>query len=99
MTKPLPYGLRSIKIMPYIGTWLLPSNFRWQWAVFYEFCDGVGEWEQCHEIFETRAEARRWRKAMGDATCFRNWSLKRRRVQRNWDHYRNFLGWTDKDAL
>lgn len=94
------YGLRSVWIRPYMQKWLLPNMFRWQWALFYEYADGVtGEWERCHEVFETRADARRFRGYMDNATCFRNWQLKRRRVQRNWEHYRNLRGWTDKDEL
>lgn len=94
-----PYGVRAIRITK-IAEWLLPKMFRWQWGLCYEYADNAtGEWRPNIKIFETREQAIEFRGYIGEATCFRNWSLKRRRVQRNWEHYRNLRGWTDRDEL
>ena len=83
---------RHIKV---IGDWLNPKAFRWEWALFFEYADpATGEWEPVIHTFTSRRGAREFRAAMGDATCFRNWSLKRRLIQRNWEHVRNLRGWT-----
>jgi hypothetical protein len=72
--------------MKKLQSWLVPELFRWQWCVEYEY-NWTGEWEHRFEIFDTRREARDFHDVMYKATCFRNWVLKRRRVQRKWEVY------------
>lgn len=74
--------------------------FKWQWALFYEEKTYLsGTWIKKHMIFDSRADARYFKKynlSHHLRGLVRNVKMKRRLVQANWEDYQDSFSYNAK---